>query len=51
MCFVYVCTVYYAYLQVGYMLLVAAALLGRTYCDLWMIKNNTATEAYVVVVM
>ncbi|XP_065906013.1 ATP-binding cassette sub-family D member 3-like [Dysidea avara] len=34
--------------EVGYMLLVAVALLGRTYCDLWMIKNNTATEAAII---
>lgn len=34
--------------EVGYMLLIAAALLGRTYCDLWMIKNNTAVEASII---
>ena len=32
--------------EVGYLLLVAAMLVVRTYCDVWMIQNGTAIEGY-----
>ncbi|KAL4635922.1 ATP-binding cassette sub-family D member 3-like, partial [Arapaima gigas] len=38
------CTVFY--LQMGYLLFVAAMLVARTYCDVWMIQNATLVERY-----
>ena len=32
-------------LQAGFLGLVAASLIARTYCDVWMISNGTAIEA------
>ena len=32
------------YLQTGYLALVAASLIARTYCDVWMIHNGTSIE-------
>eukprot|EP00042_Codosiga_hollandica_P050685 m.611106 g.611106 ORF g.611106 m.611106 type:complete len:656 (-) comp58138_c0_seq1:156-2123(-) len=34
--------------EVGYILLVAAMMVARTYCDLWMIVNGTAIESGII---
>lgn len=34
--------------EFGYVVLIAAALVGRTLCDLWLIKKGTLIETYVV---
>ncbi|XP_065176362.1 ATP-binding cassette sub-family D member 3-like [Sycon ciliatum] len=34
--------------EAGYLGLVAAALIARTYCDVWMISNGTAIEASII---
>ncbi|XP_028400018.1 ATP-binding cassette sub-family D member 3-like [Dendronephthya gigantea] len=34
--------------ETGLLLLVAASLLTRTYCDLWMIQNTTSTERAII---
>lgn len=34
------------YLQTGYLGLVAASLIARTYCDVWMIHNGTSIERW-----
>lgn len=31
-------------LQTGFLLLIAAMLVARTYCDVWMIQNGTMIE-------
>lgn len=33
--------------EAGYLFLVAASLVARTYCDIWMIQNGTFIERYV----
>jgi len=33
--------------EFGFVLLVASALVGRTLCDLWLIKQGTLIETYV----
>ena len=32
--------------EAGFMLLVAAALVSRSICDIWMIKNGTSIERF-----
>ncbi|KJE92701.1 ATP-binding cassette [Capsaspora owczarzaki ATCC 30864] len=34
--------------EMGFIVLVAAAMVGRTYCDLWMIKTTTAIESTII---
>ncbi|XP_022087262.1 ATP-binding cassette sub-family D member 3-like isoform X1 [Acanthaster planci] len=34
--------------EVGYLALVAFALMARTYCDVWMIQNGTAIESSII---
>ncbi|XP_038048364.1 ATP-binding cassette sub-family D member 3-like isoform X2 [Patiria miniata] len=34
--------------EVGYLALVALALMARTYCDVWMIQNGTAIESSII---
>ena len=34
--------------EFGYMMLVSAAMVARTYCDVWMIKNGTAIERSII---
>eukprot|EP01087_Luapelamoeba_hula_P004424 TRINITY_DN1436_c0_g1_i1.p1 TRINITY_DN1436_c0_g1~~TRINITY_DN1436_c0_g1_i1.p1 ORF type:complete len:668 (-),score=128.73 TRINITY_DN1436_c0_g1_i1:83-2086(-) len=34
--------------EMGYVLLVAGAMLSRTWCDVWMLKNGTAIESKII---
>jgi len=34
--------------EFGYLMLVAVAMIARTYCDVWMIKNGTAIERSII---
>jgi len=38
----------HVYLQFAYIIVVAAMMIARTYCDLWMITNGTSIERSII---